>query len=117
VFSRADLSRTVVLVVALSLTFAATGAFAREFRVADSRNDRTNVSPIGNIVPSMNVLTSPFLFRTIEQMQKMLDRPIGADPVELPYGQALTGLALTGLARAQRDPAVAQLIERIRKAE
>ena len=201
--SRADLSRTVVLVVALCLTAAATGAYAREFRVADTQGEdyptvqalrfmsrliaersngrhqinvfhshqlgeeketleqtrvgaidlnRTNVALIGNIVPSMNVLAMPFLFRSIEHMQKVLDGPIGAeilggfepygfvgltfydsgarsiyncvrpvrsladlkglrirvqqseqmaemirslgaDPVELPYGQVLTGLA------------------------
>ena len=114
--------------------------------------NRTNVALIGNIVPSMNVLALPFLFRSIEHMQKVLDGPIGneilgsfepygfvglafydsgarsiynnirpvrsladlkglrirvqqseqmsemmralgADPVELPYGQVLTGLA------------------------
>jgi len=114
--------------------------------------NRTNVALIGNIVPSMNVLALPFLFRSIEHMQKVLDGPIGneilgsfetygfvglafydsgarsiynnirpvrsladlkglrirvqqseqmsemmralgANPVELPYGQVLTGLA------------------------
>ena len=114
--------------------------------------NRTNVAPIGNFVPAMNVLAMPFLFRSIEHMQKVLDGPIGneilgsfepygfvglafydsgarsiynavrpvksiadlkglrirvqqselmsemirslgAEPVELPYGQVLTGLA------------------------
>jgi tripartite ATP-independent transporter DctP family solute receptor len=114
--------------------------------------NRTNVALIGNFVPAMNVLAMPFLFRSIEHMQKVLDGPIGneilnsfepfgfvglafydsgarsiynsvrpvrsltdlkglrirvqqselmsdmikalgADPVELPYGQVLTGLA------------------------
>lgn len=117
--------------------------------------NRTNVALIGNFVPAMNVLAMPFLFRSIEHMQKVLDGPIGneilgsfepygfvglafydsgarsiynavrpvksiadlnglrirvqqselmsemirslgAEPVELPYGQVLTGLA-TGL--------------------
>jgi tripartite ATP-independent transporter DctP family solute receptor len=200
---RADLPRTLTLVVALLLTVAPTSAFAREFRAADTQNEdyptvqalrymgslveersggrlqirvfhsrqlgeeketieqtragaidlnRTNVALIGNFVPAMNVLTMPFLFRSIEHMQKVLDGPIGseilnsfepfgfvglafydsgarsiynsvrpvrsladlkglrirvqqselmsdmiralgADPVELPYGQVLTGLA------------------------
>ena len=201
---RADLPRTLTLVVALLLTLAApTSVFAREFRAADTQSEdyptvqalrymgrlveersggrlqirvfhsrqlgeeketieqtragaidlnRTNVALIGNFVPAMNVLAMPFLFRSIEHMQKVLDGPIGneildsfepfgfvgltfydsgarsiynsvrpvrsladlkglrirvqqselmsdmikalgAEPVELPYGQVLTGLA------------------------
>jgi len=144
VSSRAYLSRTVVLVVALYLTVAATGAFARELRAADTQNEdyptvqalrfmgrvifersdgrhqikvfhsrqlgeeketleqtragaidlnRTNVALLGNIVPSMNVLAMPFLFRSIEHMQKVLDGPIGAEILSSfePYG--FVGLA------------------------
>ena len=200
---RADLPRTLTLVVALLLTLAPTSVFAREFRAADTQSEdyptvqalrymgrlveersggrlqirvfhsrqlgeeketieqtragaidlnRTNVALIGNFVPAMNVLAMPFLFRSIEHMQKVLDGPIGneilnsfepfgfvgltfydsgarsiynsvrpvrsladlkglrirvqqselmsdmikalgAHPVELPYGQVLTGLA------------------------
>ena len=142
--SRADLPRTVALVVALCLTVAATGAFARELRAADTQNEdyptvqalrfmgrvisersngrhqvkvfhsrqlgeeketleqtragaidlnRTNVALLGNIVPSMNVLAMPFLFRSIEHMQKVLDGPIGAEMLDSfePYG--FVGLA------------------------
>jgi TRAP-type C4-dicarboxylate transport system substrate-binding protein len=118
VLDRADLSRTVVLVVALCLTVAATGACAREMRAADTRNEdyptvqalrfmghlvsersngrhqikvfhsrqlgeeketpeqtragaidlhRTNVALIGNIIPSVNVLAMPFLFRSTDR--------------------------------------------------
>ncbi|HKS20555.1 MAG TPA: TRAP transporter substrate-binding protein [Bradyrhizobium sp.] len=144
VVSRADLPRTVMFAVALSLTAAATGAFAREFRAADTQNEdyptvqalrhmgrviaersngrheikvfhsrqlgeeketleqtrvgaidlnRTNVALIGNIVPSMNVLAMPFLFRSIEHMQKVLDGPIGTEILDSfePYG--FVGLA------------------------
>ncbi|MGY4474398.1 TRAP transporter substrate-binding protein [Bradyrhizobium sp. USDA 3364] len=114
--------------------------------------NRTNVALIGTMVPSVNVLAMPFLFRSIEHLQHVLDGPIGseilddfqahgfvgltfydsgarsiynsvrpvrsledlkglrlrvqqsermsdtiralgADPVEMPYGQVLTGLA------------------------
>src|SRR4029077_8399044 len=114
--------------------------------------NRTNGALIGNFVPAMNVLAMPFLFRSTEHLQKVLDGPIGneilasfepygfvglafydsgarsiyksvrpvhslhdvkdvrsrvkqseqmspmiralgAEPVELPYGQVLTGLA------------------------
>jgi tripartite ATP-independent transporter DctP family solute receptor len=144
VFSRADFPRTVVLVVALCLTVAATGADARELRAADTQNEdyptvqalrfmgrvisersngrhqikvfhsrqlgeeketleqtragaidlnRTNVALLGNIVPSMNVLAMPFLFRSIEHMQKVLDGPIGGEILDSfePYG--FVGLA------------------------
>jgi hypothetical protein len=40
VYRRADLSRTFVLVVALSLTAFSTGAFARELRIPDSQGER-----------------------------------------------------------------------------
>ncbi|MCP3474953.1 TRAP transporter substrate-binding protein [Bradyrhizobium sp. CCGUVB1N3] len=203
VLSRAELSRTGVVIVVLLFAMCATGAFAREFRAADTQTEdyptvqalhymgaliaertggrhevkvfhsrqlgeeketieqtragaidlnRTNVALIGNFVPAMNVLAMPFLFRSIEHMQKVLDGPIGneilgsfepfgfvglafydsgarsiyngvrpvksvadlrglrirvqqselmsamirslgAEPVELPYGQVLTGLA------------------------
>jgi tripartite ATP-independent transporter DctP family solute receptor len=144
VYSRADLSRTVVFAVALSVTAAATAALAREFRAADTQNEdyptvqalrhmssliaersngrheikvfhshqlgeeketleqtragaidlnRTNVALIGNLVPSTNVLAMPFLFRSIEHMQKVLDGPIGAEILNSfePYG--FVGLA------------------------
>src|SRR5712672_4487446 len=114
--------------------------------------NRTNGALIGNFVPARNVLAMPFLFRSIEHLEKVLDGPIGneilnsfepygfvgltfydsgarsiynrvrpirtladvkglrirvqqseqmsemiralgAEPVELPYGQVLTGLA------------------------
>ena len=76
VYCRADLSRTIRLVVALSLAAASTGVFAREFRAADTRNE------------------------------------------EYPTMQALYGAAWSGnTAKAERDPAMAELIERMRKVE
>jgi tripartite ATP-independent transporter DctP family solute receptor len=144
VYSRADLSRTVALAVALSLTAFATGAVAREFRAADTQSEdyptvqalrymgrliaeksggrhqirvfhsrqlgeeketieqtragaidlnRTNVALIGTFVPAMNVLAMPFLFRSIEHLQKVLDGPIGNEILGSfePYG--FVGLA------------------------
>ena len=143
-FGRAELQRTVVVVVALLVTAGATGAVAREFRAADTQNEdyptvqalrfmgrqisertggkhdvkvfhsrqlgeeketleqtragaidlnRTNVALIGNVIPSMNVLALPFLFRSIEHMQKVLDGPIGSEILGSfePYG--FVGLA------------------------
>jgi tripartite ATP-independent transporter DctP family solute receptor len=133
-----------VLVVALCSMVAATGAFAREFRAADTQNEdyptvqalrfmghvvsersngrhqikvfhsrqlgeeketleqtragaidlnRTNVALIGNIVPSVNVLAMPFLFRSIEHMQKVLDGPIGAEILNSFEPHGFVGLA------------------------
>ena len=143
-YSRANLSRTAALVVALLLAAVATGAFAREFRAADTQNEdyptvqalrymgrliaeraggrhqirvfhsrqlgeeketieqtragaidlnRINGALIGNFVPAMNVLAMPFLFRSIEHLQKVLDGPIGNEILNSfgPYG--LVGLA------------------------
>ncbi|MGY4233309.1 tripartite ATP-independent transporter DctP family solute receptor [Bradyrhizobium sp. USDA 4449] len=55
--------------------------------------NRTNVALIGNFVPAMNVLAMPFLFRSIEHMQKVLDGPIGREILDSfePYG--FVGLA------------------------
>jgi len=55
--------------------------------------NRTNVALIGTMVPAMNVLAMPFLFRSIEHLQKVLDGPIGAEILDSfkPYG--FVGLA------------------------
>lgn len=143
-YRRAELSRTMTLVVALLLAVATTSAFAREFRAADTQNEdyptvqallymgslvversggryqikvfhsrqlgeeketieqtrvgaidlnRTNVALIGTMVPAMNVLAMPFLFRSIEHLQKVLDGPIGSEILDSfePYG--FVGLA------------------------
>src|SRR5258708_39565678 len=143
VYSRADLSRTVALVVALFLMAVSTSAVAREFRAADAQSEdyptgqalkymcrmiaesssgrlqirvfhsrqlgeeketieqtragaidlnRTNVALIGTFVPAMNVLAMPFLFRSIEHLQKV-DGPIGNEILGSfePYG--FVGLA------------------------
>lgn len=143
-YRRADLSRTMTLVVALLLAAATTSGFAREFRAADTQNEdyptvqalfymgslvaersggrhqikvfhsrqlgeeketieqtragaidlnRTNVALIGTMVPAMNVLAMPFLFRSIEHLQKVLDGPIGSEILDSfePYG--FVGLA------------------------
>jgi TRAP-type C4-dicarboxylate transport system substrate-binding protein len=80
--------------------------------------NRTNVALIGTMVPAMNVLAMPLLFGAIEHQQKVLDGPIGNEILGSfePYG--FVGLALYDSgARSihNSDPAMAQLIERIRK--
>jgi len=41
--------------------------------------NRTNVALIGTLVPTVNVLAMPFLFRSLEHLQKVLDGPIGTE--------------------------------------
>jgi tripartite ATP-independent transporter DctP family solute receptor len=50
--------------------------------------DRTNVALIGNLVPATSVLAMPFLFRSVEHLQRVLDGPIGNEILESfePYG-------------------------------
>ena len=134
VYSRAGLSRTVALVGTLFLTAVSTSAVARVFcsaatqseeyptvralRFADSAiaergeqtrgraidRTRTSVALIGNFVLAKNVLAMPFLFRSIEHLQKLTDGPIGNE-------------ILNSFDPYQRDPATAEPIERIRKVE
>lgn len=144
VYCRAEISRTVAIVVALFLMAVARNALAREFRAADTQSEdyptvqalrymgsvieeksggrlqirvfhsrqlgeeketieqtragaidinRSNVALIGSFVPAMNVLAMPFLFRSIEHLQKVLDGPIGSEILGSfePYG--FVGLA------------------------
>jgi tripartite ATP-independent transporter DctP family solute receptor len=50
--------------------------------------NRTNVALIGTVVPAINVLAMPFLFRSAEHLQKVLDGPIGNEILDSfePYG-------------------------------
>ena len=63
--------------------------------------NRTNVALIGTFVPAMNVLAMPFLFRSIEHLQKVLDGPIGNEILGSfePYG--FIGLAFYDSGRAR----------------
>ena len=55
--------------------------------------NRTNAALVGTFVPAMNVLAMPFLFRSIEHLQKVLDGSIGNEILDSfqPYG--FVGLA------------------------
>jgi TRAP-type C4-dicarboxylate transport system substrate-binding protein len=113
VYSRAHLSRTVALVVALSLTAVSTGADARQFHAA---------GPIGHEIPggfepcgfvglafydsgARSIYDGVRPVRSIAGIKRLrlrlqpsgltsdMIRGLGADPLELPYGQVRTGLA------------------------
>ena len=55
--------------------------------------NRTNVALIGTMVPAVNVLAMPFLFRSLDHLHKVLDGPIGTEILNSfqPYG--FVGLA------------------------
>jgi tripartite ATP-independent transporter DctP family solute receptor len=55
--------------------------------------NRTNVALIGTFVPAMNVLAMPFLFRSIEHQQKVLDGPIGNEILDSFEAYGFVGLA------------------------
>ncbi len=50
--------------------------------------NRTNVAPIGAVIPVANVLALPFLFRSVEHLYTVLDGPIGEEILASfePYG-------------------------------
>jgi TRAP-type C4-dicarboxylate transport system substrate-binding protein len=140
VYRRADLSRAMMLDVALLLTAVSTSGLAREFLAAGTRSEhyptfqalfhsrqlgeeketleqtragaidlnRTNVAPIGTLMPAVNVLEE----RSRKQAEAAGVKII-TDVGRKPFGAAMAGL----YARAEREPAIAQLIERIRKVE
>jgi tripartite ATP-independent transporter DctP family solute receptor len=41
--------------------------------------NRTNVAPIGSLIPAANVLSLPFLFRSFDHLHKVLDQTIGEE--------------------------------------
>ncbi len=105
VYNRAELSRTAVLVVALSLTAVATSAVAREFRAADAQSEAYATGPalhdIGHLIAERGGGRHQIgLFDARDFDRK-------------PFEAAMAG----AYDNAQRDLAAAELIERIRKVE
>jgi len=54
--------------------------------------NRTNVALIGTMVPSVNVLAMPFLFRSLEHLQHVLDGPIGNEILDGVEAHGFVGL-------------------------
>jgi TRAP-type C4-dicarboxylate transport system substrate-binding protein len=114
VYCRADLSRTLQLVVALFLTPAATGVSAREFRAADTQNkDYPTVQGLGYMGSLIAERSGGR-----HQIRALPFRQLGDDRPSLATTDPYKGAAMAGTyARVTRDPAMAQLIERVRKVE
>ncbi|UGY06140.1 TRAP transporter substrate-binding protein [Bradyrhizobium quebecense] len=54
--------------------------------------NRTNVALIGTIVPSVTVLAMPFLFRSLEHLQHVLDGPVGNEILNSLEAHGFVGL-------------------------
>ena len=55
--------------------------------------NRTNATLVGAFVPAMKVLAMPFLFRSVEHLQKVLDGPIGREILDSFEPHGFVGLA------------------------
>ena len=55
--------------------------------------NRTNAALVGTFVPAMKVLAMPFLFRSVEHLQKVLDGPIGREILDSFEPHGFVGLA------------------------
>ena len=55
--------------------------------------NRTNVAPIGSLVPVANVLSLPFLFRSFEHLHRVLDQGIGQEILAQFQPHGFVGLA------------------------
>ncbi len=112
VYSRAGLSRTVTLVVALSLTAVSTGGVARAFDAAEPNSagaidrDRSNGATIDSEIP---LSFGPWRLASLA----FYDSGVMAISGNVRFEAAMTGIH----AKAQHDPAAARPIEPIRKVE
>ena len=69
-----------------------TAKFLQQLPVGAIDLNRTNVAPIGSLVPTVNVLALPFLFRSAEHLHKVLDGPIGDEILASFEGFGFIGL-------------------------
>lgn len=55
--------------------------------------NRTNVAPLSSFIPEANILSLPFLFRSVDHLHRILDGPIGEDILARFEQHGLVGLA------------------------
>jgi TRAP-type C4-dicarboxylate transport system substrate-binding protein len=112
VYSRAELSRTVAILVALFLTAVSTSAVAREFRAADTQSDDNPT------VRALRYIGRLIAERSGERLQIRLfhSRQLGEQKQTIEQTR-VGAIDLNRTNVAQRGPAAAELIERIRKVE
>src|SRR4029453_16376418 len=54
--------------------------------------NRTNVAPIGSLIPAANVLALPFLFRSFDHLHRVLDQAIGEEILASSQRHGFVGL-------------------------
>jgi TRAP-type C4-dicarboxylate transport system substrate-binding protein len=114
-YSRADLSRTVAIVVALFLTAISTSAVARKFHAAYIQSeDYPTVQALRySMVAERSGRRHQIRAFHSRQRARAAGVTIVTDFDRTPLEAAMAGIH----AKAQRDRAAAELIERIRKVE
>lgn len=146
-YSRADLSRTVAVVAVLFLTAIPASAVAREFRAADAQNENyptvQALNYMGRLIAERSggryqirmfhsrelssedrkifrgaaIQSSRFMgekWSALEGESRQQAKAAGVTDIDRkPFEAAMAEI----YAKAQRDPAAAELIERIRKVE
>jgi TRAP-type C4-dicarboxylate transport system substrate-binding protein len=127
VYRRADLSRTVTLVVALLLTAISTAAFAREEHTMNPQVPVMSQKAWASLSAEERKLfrgaamrSSRFMRDKWQDLAERSRKQAEAAGVKIvtnfdrrPFEAAMGGI----YAKAQRDPAIARPIERIRKVE
>jgi TRAP-type C4-dicarboxylate transport system substrate-binding protein len=112
VYSRAELSRTVAILVALFLTAISTSAVAREFRAADTQSeDYPTVQAVRYVGRLIAERSGDSL-----QIRVFHSRQLGEEKETIEQTR-VGAIDLNRTKVALIDPAAAQLIERIRKVE
>jgi TRAP-type C4-dicarboxylate transport system substrate-binding protein len=125
VCSRAEISRTVAIVVALLLTAATTNAFAREFRAADTQSeDYPTVQALrymGRLIEQKSggrLQIHVFHSRQLGEGQSRRQAEGAGVTIVTDFDRKPFEAAMAPIyAKTQRDPAAAHLIERIRKVD
>jgi TRAP-type C4-dicarboxylate transport system substrate-binding protein len=112
VCSRAELSRTVAILVALFLTAVSTIAVAREFRAADTQSEDYPT------VQALRYMGRLIAERSGDRLQIRVfhSRQLGEEKETIEQTR-VGAIDLNRTNVAQRDPTVAELIERIRKVD
>jgi TRAP-type C4-dicarboxylate transport system substrate-binding protein len=125
VYRRADLSRAMMLIVALLLTAVSTSVLALEFRAADiqSQDYPTVQAPhhMGSLIAERSggrLQLMVFHSRRLGEEKEALQQiragvTIVTEVDHKPFEAAMAWI----YAKAERDPGIAQLIDRIRKVE
>ena len=116
-YRRAHLSRTMTLIVALLLTAVSTSASAREFRSADTQSEAYPAVQALRF-PEAAMRLSRFM-REKKDLEHRLCKQAEAAGVKIvpDFDRKPFEAAMAGIYDKARDPAIAQLIDRIRKVE